>query len=612
MRTPTNPTSLNLKFQTKKMKIKFNSRKKATLVSLLLVGLTTEAWSSCDCGSIDVDNPCTGQSITVTVKAGTPNGGTAIDNVYKWTFNSEGGDARCGQFANGDYWIAPNEGKNSVTVKEISSPSHSRYITADANPTTESTGLMTGANNYGNYNSENNILPKLPISYTSTTSILAAIQRNESTEGNCGTSAIKGECIDSYNVVTILPEVPEKAGAETIRPNITGETKEILTFDDFDFTRLPSKDYFDGYSEETLEEIRKKWSHSTEIFGLYNVACPPLGYCSEGGRAFRSHALIDDYGGGVAVNWYNDLMVLFSDDYVLSKKQRAIAAMLSYGLDLYHAMYDAPNGVTRRWGSGATQHPGKFMPPVFLAALLKDHSKGDMLKTAAQHIHDAVDSGPLELAQIHSSVNGPIWGDIPALAGVNFLGSYWANLMKSQCYDGATGVCNPAIGAKNMYDPHGYIDGPPNKPGTSYFSSSLGVQRSMVATMFLMREVCNIINYDNLVQYVDRTISHGVQTGNDPCVTPDSREDFAKCDPYRNTGCLYYGVTWGPTNPADPRSQCISKPTPPYTKTGRFSSLNGAAVGTVYTSGQIEKNWKKIRGVSGSCRAPLGVRVLLQ
>lgn len=558
--------------------------------------------AACDCGSADEANPCTGQAIVVTVTAGTPNGGTAVNNVYNWSFNSGGKDARCGQFANGDYWVAPADGETTVTLTGVSSSSHPSHISADENPATEAIGLLSGVKSYGNYSAAENIISTLPKSYSSATSIVAAIERDASREGGCGTASIVGECADSYNVLTVLDSVPLLAGAETIRPNMNGTYKELLSFSDFEFARVPKKAFLSGTDAAGLDNITRRWSHSIETLGLNTTANSGGDGFSEGGRAFRAHTLIDDYGAGTAAAWYNDLMILFSDAHTDQEKKRPLAAMLAYGLDLYHAIYDPPAGVTRYWGSGATQHPGKFMPAVLLAALAKDSKYANNVKTASAHLRDHASSGPLELAQIHTGKNGPVWGDIPALSGAYFLGAYWGDVMRSQCYDGATGVCTPAIGAKTMYDPHGYIDGPPNKPGTSYFGSSLGIQRSMVATMFLMPSACDVVNYDALVQYVDRTISHGVQAGNDPCVTPDSREDFANCDPYRNKGCLYYGVTWGPQNPADPKSQCITTPTPPYTKVGRFSGLDGLPVGAVYTSGQIVTNWAAIRGSASSCR----------
>lgn len=567
--------------------------------------LPSLVFGACDCASTDSASPCAGQSITVTVNADTPNDGTAVDNVYSWAFNSGGGDARCGQFANGDYWVAPAVGQSTVTVTGISSSSHPTLISADENPETEAIGLLSGVKGYGNYSSSENILPYLPKSYSSITSIVAAIQRNEVVEGKCGTISIEGECVDSYNVLTIVSAVPPLAGVESIRPNITGKTKELLALSDFDLTRLPKKSFLSGADSTGLADITRRWSHSIETIGLHSSANAYNGY-SEGGRAFRSHVVVGEYGAGAAVAYSSDLMAIFSDDNTDQEKKAPVAAMLTYGLDLYHAIYDAPDGIVRDWGSGATQHVGKFMPVVFLAALAKDAKYANNVKTASSHLWDRRFSGPSELAQVLPGANGLVWGDIqPHLEVVNYHGAYWDSLMKTHCYDNSTIACNTNAGSsRTMLDPYGFIDGPPVYPGGYYMQSSLGVQRAMVASMFLMPEICDIINYDALVQYVDRTINHGKQTGNDPCVTPDSREDFANCDPYRNKGCLYYGVTWGPKNPADINSECITTPTPPYNKAGRYSSLDGDPIETIYTTGQVEANWVEIRGTAGSCRAP--------
>ena len=299
----------------------------------------------------------------------------------------------------------------------------------------------------------------------------------------------------------------------------------------------------------------------------------------------------------MAATWYNDLMRLFSDDHTIAEKTPALAAMLSFGLDLYKTMFEVPEGYVREWGTGATQHPGRFMPTVLLGALLTDTTIATELTGVAATVHDNIYSGPSELAQLHYGSNGPVWGDVPALGGVNFLGSYWGNLMASRCWDGHPDTCTPSIGSKNMYDPHGYIDGPPNKPGTSYIGSSLGGQRSMAATMILMPETRAIVNYEMLFEYVFRVQDHGVLAAPDPCVTPDSRENFTTCDPYRNTGCTYYGVTWGPVNPTVTTSACITTPTSPYTKQGRFLLVDGTALGAVYTSSQVESNWTTIRAL---------------
>ena len=585
-------------------------RKSTTIIMAIAFGclfLTTVAnsYAACDCGSVDSENPCTGRSIVITVNSTAVNGANSQKATFSWSFNSGGGDARCGQFANGDYWIAPAAGQSTVTITGIRG---SDSISADADPVMESMGLLDGSESYGNHNASENIIPTLPKTYSANTSLVAAIQRDEAATGNCGTSAIVGECVDAYHVVTVLDKVPANAGSDMIRPNITGEIKEFLTLSDFDFSRLPAKKYLTGTDAAGYEAMRQRWSHSTEIFGI--VPDRLFSY-SEGGRAFRSHILIDDYGGGMARQWNDDMMVLFSDDNTLPEKQAALAAMLSFGLDLYHDMYDRPSGVTRYWGQGATQHPGRFLPAVFMAALLKDTAYASNLKTVGPSVNGSKQDiiGPHELGQVHDGSIGPVWGDFINRTGVNYLGAYWVNLHVSQCYDGASGNCNTNYGKKTQLDPHGYIDGPANRPGSGYMPLSLGLQRSMVATMFLMPEICEIINYDLLIEYVDRIENYGLRTANDPCVTPDTREDPDTCDAYRNKNCQYYGVTWGPVDPTDMDSDCIKTPTPPYTKVGRFTELDGTAVHASYTSFQVERNWSTIRGTNDSCRAsqPSGI-----
>lgn len=567
----------------------------AVVISALYVSNTHAA---CNCGSVDAANPCTGQAVSVTVVAGTPNGGTAVNNVYSWSFTSGGGDARCGQFANGDYWVAPAVGQSSVTVTAITSSSHAGLITADDNPVVESLGLLNNADSLGNYNAANNIIPTLPQAYSAITSIVTAIQRNVAVEGVCQ-AANMDMCVDSYGVLTVLTAVPENAGSTVLRPNIVGATKELISLSNIDWTKIPSKSYLNGTDSAGLETIRKRWSHHSEVFSVWNTGCS--GTCSEGGIGFRAHTLVGGYGAAMATQWNNDMMVLFSSSLTNAEKTPALAAMLSFGNDLYHDIYDAEN-VGRTWGTGATQHPGKFLPAALMAAILNDQTKATNLKTATAHLRDSTHQGPLELAQVHTGVNRPVWGDIPNLTGVNFQGAYWNDLLTAQCYDGAAGTCNTNVGAKTMFDPYGYIDGPPPKPGTSYIGSSLGVQRAMVATMFLIPDVCEIVNYDALVEYVDRIGSYGKITVNDPCVTPDTRENPAVCDPYRNQDCVYYGVTWGPVTPSDVNSACITTPTPPYTKVGRFTLIDGDAINPVYTASQVESNWATIRGSLYTCR----------
>lgn len=547
------------------------------------------AIASCDCGSTDSTAPCTGNSIIITV-----DGNSAIDAQYNWAFNSGGGDANCGQFANGDYWIAPSNGQDAVTITGITSSTST--VKAAENPTVEAIPYGTGGNNYGNYDSSTNIIESLPKNYTTATSIVAAANRNEAVEGGCGTS-INGECINSYAVVTILPSVPENAGATVIRPNITGTSKEILKWSDFDLSKFPAKSFLAGTDAAGLEAIRRRWSHSVEIFGLHNSVGTSAGYCSEGGRAFRAKSLVGDYGGYVAKTLNDDIFTLFSDDNDLDTKRPAIAAILAYGLDMYHAMYDT-GGAVRAWGVGAGQHPGKFTAPVILAALEISTAKRSVLMSAKNHIYDTRYTGPHELAQIRPGVTTPIWGDVFVDDNESLnQGAYWAELWLSQRYDGATGVPEE-YGAKTQVDPYGYIDGPSFLAGDGYMSITYAVQRAMLAIGYIMPEFYRVVNFPELDMFVRRVNASGIHTSPDPCVTPDAREVTTNgCTPYNNrAACVYYNVTWGPVDNNDASKGCITTPTPPYTQQGRFASRDGLTLypNSGYISAQAESNWEAI------------------
>lgn len=547
-----------------------------------------ERVTGCDCGSTDATDPCTARALEVTVPA--LRSGSYFDARFSWQFESAGRSAYCGRFANGDYWIAPRTGA-AVTVTAVSG---NGVISVDADPVVERMGLLDGSNGYGNYDPAEDIVPALPMSFAATTSLVAAKQRDEASDGGCGTRAIVGECIDAYHVVTVLEQVPPLAGSDMIRPNITGQHKVFLRYADFDWTRLPQNRVLAGTDAEGLERIRARWSHSTEIFG---IRTHPGGRYSEGGRAFRAHILHHDYASGMAASFNNDLMTLFSGDNPIADKRAALAAMLSFGLDIYHGRYDPPAGVLRSWSSGAGQANGQFLPPVFLAALLRDSTYADELRRVAANVHAADEQlrGPSELRQIHRGVDGVlIWGDESKFPG-RVEGGYWASLLHSQCFDGARGSCNTGFGPRTQRDPYGYIDGPPNLPGWGYMGITAGVQRSMVAAMFVMPEICAIIDHPPLVEYVDRLHNAGGLTQPDPCAPPDPDEDPSACNPYYypSTSCRYYRVTWGP-DPANP-GQCIRG-------SGRFALRHGTPVGLAYTSGQVEANWAALRGSASFCR----------
>ncbi len=577
----------------------YNS-KMLLLISALSCLPATASFAACNCESSDAANPCTGQSISVTVNATTINGANSANSTFAWVFNSNGGDARCGQFANGDYWIAPASGQSTVTITGVTTTSPGT-ISADADPVMESMGLLSGTKNYGNYNSAENIIPNLPISYSTTTSLVAAIQRNEATEGNCGTAGIVGECVDAYDVVTVLPSVPENAGSTVIRPNITGASKVMLSLSDFDFTKIPTYSFLTGTNSAGYEAMRQRWSHSTDIFALNSYTGGTWKSYSEGGRAFRSHILIDDYAAGVANQLHSDIANVLSASGTLADKQAAIAAILSYGLDMYYSFFHTSGNAVRKWGSGAGQHLGKFTPAVFMAAIEKTGVYANDLKTISTLDYDIQ---PQELAQVHIGIYGPVWGDFSE--GIR---RYWNDMVWSNCYDNAPGPCNPNVGSKTEADPYMYIDGPANQPGSSYFGIGYAGILNFSAIMALMPSFATVVNTTKPIDFVVRARSHGLKTWPDTCVTTDDREDRTDCNVYTGgLACDYYYLspiatekTWGPKSITDATQGCVTTEVAGHTQQGRFRSMDGtpAPINLGYATGQLYNNWDTIIGIWG-------------
>ncbi|MBD3242485.1 MAG: hypothetical protein GF331_17990 [Chitinivibrionales bacterium] len=568
---------------------------------IIVVSVWGLAGAACDCELTGAD-PCTGTTISETVT------GDGRSIAFDWAFHSGGGPARCGRFANGDYWVAPAAGEASVTVTAVAG-SGSGDIYVDADPRIEAMGLLS--RDYGNLDTSENIVPRLPLTYDHAVSLVAVIQRDEARFGNCGTNAIVGCCAEAYHVVTILDSVPPGNGVDILRPAITEPRKELLSGDDFDLTRLPAFDYLEGTDSAGLEAVRSVWSHHIEVLAMRDTA--GAGY-SEGGRAFRADLVTDDYAATVAQAWHNHLMYLLSGDHTVDEMKPALAAMLTYGKDIYSHVY-APDGTRERWfGVGAGQSLGRFPAAVFFAALAVDPRYGEALSRASSTQVNLGGSSVHELDQVNLGHNGPVWGDHDDFENKYDVGRYWGEMLKVQTFEGASGDFPSVVGGKKTYrDPYGYIDGPGIGPGSAYMGVTAGPIIAFAAEMCMMPEVCDIVNYPALVVYANRIVTEGIKAGNDPCAPPDPRENPETCDCYRATGCEYYGLsntgeaTWGPDPVAVAAGDwytCIRNGTDPITglpQNGRFTSRDGAAASIGYTVRQALDNWATIYANRGGC-----------
>lgn len=533
---------------------------------------------------------------------------------FNWQFTSgNGAPAQVGQFACGSYWVAPAAGDAGVIMLSLTgNPDNTGdardLLSCSADPLPEKHGLLSGKNNYGSYDASENVLEKLPQRFQpaedSCISLVAAMQRNEGATSHGGTKQIVGEVVDAYCVVTILPGAPVDGGKNMIRPNITGK-KEFLTWDDFELKRLPRHSFLESKDKAEWQTATIRWRNSIEIFGGLGTKVPPKDQTdppkfrnfSEGGRAFRSHLLVPNYSAGTAQVYYSDLLALFSDQTNYDEAKPAIAAMISYGLDLYHARYDSGDALEKSWFSGAGQWLGGFAPVVFSTALLKDEEKAhEVRKTVTGNLlPPSGGKAPQEFRQIKRGRTGVLlWGDgHPNYHETAFQEMtqddwrYWADFYASHCWDSSGQDGNPAKGKKTAADQYGYIDGPANKPESSYMNVTIGGFRGFAAVMILMPEFRSVANSDAPIEYVDRLTRHGLWTWPDPVAAPTERDRTGGSFWWSAKGSQDWGSTWGP-NPKDLRRALEDGQ-------GRFKSLHGTRIDKGgYEAAQAKNNWDKI------------------
>ena len=628
----------------------------AWVYRILLVGLlfTFSSYSFAACNEQDVPLGSgivsTGTSISRLVE--NQFSSAVGDGQFIYEFNSNNNPAQCGRHADGTWWIAPASGQNNVTLTGIRS--NRPRIRAEDNPDPAARGFLNNAENYGRHNSSNNIIPALPIDYPlnndAITSIFSVIQRD--TGRNCGTGAIREECVEFADFVTIYDTEPNEGGKNTIRPTMFGTTKQVYTWSDFDRTRIPKfSEAQSVYDQTEVLELIEKWTATTESFSISVCEQGYLNcnFISEGGRAFRSHGVIADYAADGGQNDVLSYLLNTSSDVINNTEDAALlAAIIAYGIDLITLIGDPPSTEVYTFSSGAGQFMNAANFSYFTAALTARNSFAwrTMHETVRAMVDSPTISGPQELQQIYDAGSGPLWGDgRPANIDLD-LRRHWAEMLSGMTHDNtdnwieftiqtagrtfqikddetnlvppsrcdvqlnfedANSVCqNSTVIVNNEFrdrfnydmigtniifnealsvgdkvrispiitfregtlggnraagDPHGYVDGPPGVPGTGYFEVS---NRSRIVWAGIAQsfpELCEVVNYPPLYEFVERLVTSGLKTDNDPCAPPSPVDLTGVCNPFNAINCIDFGrsnngtVRWGP----DPRdeSQCV-------------------------------------------------------
>lgn len=557
------------------------------------------------------------------------------DLQIEYTLSSEGASVLCGRFANGDYWVAPMFGKDSVTVDSVTVTGNGfDGVFFDENPTVSSQGLLPPRNDsggterdYDNYVAEETLT--LPFTSSEDTSFVVGVRQDINDE--CGTTFVSGNCVEAYSFITILDEVPPTYGKRLLRPPIDEATKYLFNVDtDMRFEEWPSLSNMTGTDTAGLAAIQNRWNHCTEILSMGGPEGE--GY-SEGGRAFRCNDLIDDYSANRAQIMYNDLMTLFSDDNTWQEKDEAVYAMINNFMDVFFSVYDCDTGTCNTintWKSGAGQWLGRGPNAVIWASFMKDLRYANILSRIPED-YAGLDNGAYqEVEQLNIGHQGQIiWGDgadelLPDSRGplIQYISDYSGSPCRQNDYADCPESKTDIPGQRTSRDPFNRIDGPPEFPSAIYSSVISGPLRGFAVVLEILPRAKRVVNYDNnIASYVTRVHYEGALSLPDDCAPEDTREP-EECAIYKiiSTGhnCEYFSLesttgiaTYGPIPTDLTYKSCITNGTTwtrdendvwtmrlavegeaNYGQVGRFAWANGTPINLNNISPQVETNFE--------------------
>lgn len=567
------------------------------------------AQAGCGCTAANAATGCFTNSF---VKAGSD---------FSWKFSCNGKACRCGQFVNGEAWVAAIDSSGNsaphVVFSEILPAGLQHGVMANAASFTKQ-GLL---NMYTNsYDPALNIMTKLPYSAAANTSLL----KIKSKTSGCGTSAISKGCAANFDVLTVLAAVPPNSGTTIFRPPFNGSNKPLYSIDKVRFNRLPRMPIVSGNRsasgfESIVSSIAKRWT-----IPQYEIARSTEHFGGEFYRATSPHEVLPDYAAGQASAYLSDLINVFGTESN-ELKSPAVYALMQKGIDIYGAFK-----IGARFGTGAGQHIGKKPSLVFFAAMYDDTSVLNEVRAIATN-KEFENSGVFqEDSQVRATPDGKyaVWGGTSVDAHRYW--NYYKDGYVKDVFRVGSGDANGSFG-----DPYNYIDGPGGGiSGKSYMWVAGGPLIGFAFVQHLMPYLKYTNNDWEVLQFADRffrgrgfsDIKGGFFAIPDLCAAFDEREhtegtscradrgyllsgitNLTQGDVMAKTGCKYYMITWGP----DPnkRGDCIRHNGNPKTD-GRWSHRHGAQKeastlkrGINYMPAFVTANWDTLRDCADPAHA---------
>lgn len=495
---------------------------------------------------------------------------------------------RTGQFANGDWWVVPDNPGEAVVITQISPSSQTILVNNtpkqvhgwEVNP--DSTYLQAfDERQHGlGIDYDPSRLPSLPYAAHAGESIVKAISNLSDVSYSFGYYRFP---LERAAILTVLDDVPEDNGLTVLRPPYYGNDKPSYSLRSLSFDALPSVEPPEG-SYISLQTIVDELSPpQLDHFKLWLGA--------------HMHPTLNGpgYGRDLAYLTHQHLTRLLLNDS-LRDKLPALIIYTQYGTDLYQMF---SHNVT--WEANGGYAVGRKMPLVMTSLLFNDTIMQQALMTASS-TPLGWDRGYDPSHQImtfdedgqfyRSSQTGEVLLGTRNIIYGDPIARYWDVTYNYN---------------SNFPDPYEYIDGG-WAPGDSYHLLRVQAYKADALIQRLIPDVQRVWNHDLLLDYLIRWTDEGVRTLPDICApitgtcsgganegafcttgTDLPSDRFGYCQgTYCNSVCTGngtcdsrtrftqdYGVAYGP----DPlnSSLCIFD-TNSSDGLGRFPLVNGTAV----------------------------------
>lgn len=412
---------------------------------------------------------------------------------------------RCGQFANGDWWVSPDSTGGTVRVTAITPTGAVGKHGFEVNPTSVTQQAFDAE---AEVPFSPDLQPALPVNLSGGASVVKAV--------SIVPNPLSRPALQFAAVLTVL-DSPLANSTEYFRPAYFGETKTLFRVADVDVSLMPKlPSSLAVTSGGSITSVKQSYQ---------GVRLDHVGAFT--GRDMHPKDSMPDYGSQIATNNAVALLRLSSDDFFPTSNSEHLSALVNYlqmAIDL-HAM--ALGGT--KWVPSGGHGLGRKLPLAFAAHVFTSAE-------AKAAFTNAIAASAFDEDQLvyKSAVNNKVlYGSVRS--ELNYWQSVWSG---------------GGRGARDIRDPYGLIDGGGSEVGAAYQVCCTAMPwKYTVLAAYIFNLETEFAN-PNLFEYVERWVGHGVITNSDTCAPytgpVDATAGFTPPD---------YGVTFGP-DPANP-GKCI-------------------------------------------------------